>query len=170
VADTDFTDFNQSPMKITLLGIGKTDRPYLKEGISLYEKRIVHYLPFEMRILPDIKTSKGFSKEKVTEQEGIQLLAALRADDLVVLLDERGTEMNSLQFAAFIEKKMTAGTRNLVFIAGGPYGFSQEVYKRSSQKISLSKMTFSHQMVRLIFAEQLYRAMTIIKGEPYHHS
>lgn len=156
-------------MKITLFVIGKTDSSYLKDGILDYMGRIGHYLPFEMKVIPDLKKVKNLSEQEQKGKEGKLLLNQVRSDDYLILLDERGKEFSSKMFASFLEKKMVAGLRNVVFIIGGPYGFSSSMYDRADLRISLSKMTFSHQMVRLIFTEQLYRAMTIIKGEPYHH-
>lgn len=156
-------------MKITLFVIGKTDSSYLKDGILDYMGRIGHYLPFEMKVIPDLKKVKNLSEQEQKGKEGKLLLNQVRSDDYLILLDERGKEFSSKMFASFLEKKMVAGLRNVVFIIGGPYGFSSSIYDRADLRISLSKMTFSHQMVRLIFTEQLYRAMTIIKGEPYHH-
>lgn len=156
-------------MKICLLVVGKTDDTYLQNGIEIYLKRIPHYIPFEMKIIPDLKNSKNLSEEQQKEKEGELILQQLNSSDEVLLLDELGFEASSADFARFLEKKMGSGTKRLVFIIGGPYGFSGSVYSRAHGKFSLSKMTFSHQMVRLIFTEQLYRAMTILKGEPYHH-
>lgn len=156
-------------MKITLLLIGSTDRKYLKEGIDDYLKRVSFYLPFEMRIIPDIKNNRNLSPSQQKEKEGKAILDLVSQGDLLILLDEQGNELSSTGFTKWIEKKMVTGTRQLTFVIGGPYGFSDAVYQRADSKISLSKMTFPHQLVRLIFAEQLYRAMTIIKGEPYHH-
>ncbi len=156
-------------MKITLLVIGKTDAAYVRAGIEEYEKRLVRYVPYEMKILPDIKNSKNMSEGVQKEKEGELLLGQIAPSDYVVLLDEKGKEYDSVGFSEFVAQKMLSGVKALVFVIGGPYGFSEAVYKRCNEKISLSKMTFSHQMVRMIFAEQLYRAMTIMKGEPYHH-
>jgi len=156
-------------MKIELLVIGKTDNKIIKDGFEIYEKRLTHYIPFSMNIIPDIKNVKNMSIEQQKEKEGIEILKRIDNTDLIILLDENGKEFTSKGFSEFIEQKSIAGTKKLIFVIGGPYGFSKEVYQRSNSKISLSKMTFSHQMVRMIFAEQLYRAMTIIKGEPYHH-
>jgi len=156
-------------MKIKLIVIGKTDEKYLSTGIKKYTDRIVHYLPFEYQIIQDVKKTRNLSENQQKEKEGKLILSIVKPGDEVILLDEGGTLTGSVEFARFLEKKMIKGTRNLVFVIGGPYGFSVEIYRTTSSKISLSKMTFSHQMVRLIFSEQLYRALTIIKGEPYHH-
>lgn len=156
-------------MKIELLLIGKTDKGFVKDGIEVYQKRLIHYIPFDIRIIPDIKNSKNMSNEEQKNKEGELIIAAADSSDMVILLDERGKEFSSVSFASFIEKKMISGIKKIIFVIGGPYGFSEEVYRRANGKVSLSKMTFSHQMVRMIFTEQLYRAMTIIKGEPYHH-
>lgn len=149
--------------------IGKTDEPYLQKGIDLFLKRIPHYVPFELKIIPDLKNSKNLSEDQQKEKEGELIIQQLTGFDELILLDEQGTEVSSVAFARFLEKKMLSGIKRLVFVIGGPYGFSESVYSKAAGKISLSKMTFSHQMVRLIFTEQLYRAMTILKGEPYHH-
>lgn len=141
----------------------------MKEGFEIYEKRLVHYIPFKMNIIPDIKNVKNMSVEQQKEKEGAEILKRIDNSDVVVLLDENGKEFSSAGFSDFIQKKTITGIKKLIFVIGGPYGFSQDVYQRSNSKLSLSKMTYSHQMVRMIFAEQLYRGMTIIKGEPYHH-
>jgi len=156
-------------MKILLLTIGNTDKKYMKEGIDDYVKRLSFYLPFETKVIPDIKNRNTLSVELQKEKEGQLILNLIIPGDFLILLDERGAEFSSLEFSKWIEKKMVAGTRQLVFVIGGPYGFSKMVYQRADFKISLSQLTFSHQMVRLIFVEQVYRAMTIIKNEPYHH-
>lgn len=156
-------------MKIKLIVSGKTDRPYLQNGIDIYNKRIMHYLPYEFQVIPDIKNTKGMPENLQKEREGDLLLARLDPDDDLILLDERGKVFSSREFARFLEKNMVGGKKTLVFAIGGPYGFSGKIYNAATSKISLSKMTFSHQMVRLIFTEQLYRALTILKGEPYHH-
>ncbi|MDQ2179282.1 23S rRNA (pseudouridine(1915)-N(3))-methyltransferase RlmH [Marinifilum sp. D714] len=156
-------------MKATLLVIGKTDKDFVKKGIDEYQKRLVHYLPFEFKIIPDLKNTKNLSENQQKQKEGELILEKLKPTDTLILLDENGKEFSSVGFSKFMEQKMISGTRNLVFVIGGPYGFSEEVYKKAQGKVSLSKMTFSHQMIRMIFTEQLYRAMTIIKGEPYHH-
>lgn len=156
-------------MKITLLAIGKTNTKYLQEGIEQYIKRLSHYIPFEFRILPDVKTTKGLTQEKQKEMEGQMFLNCIQSGDVVVLLDEKGKEMTSREFSVYLDKKMVTVAKNLIFVIGGPYGFSQEMYNRANEKLSLSKMTFSHEMIRMFFIEQIYRAMTILKGEPYHH-
>ena len=156
-------------MKITLLAIGKTGTKYLRDGIEIYTKRIGYYVPFEFKVLPDIKTTKSLTIDKQKELEGKQYLSFIQSGDVVVLLDEKGKEMTSREFSVYLDKKMVTVAKNLIFVIGGPYGFSQEMYNRANEKLSLSKMTFSHEMIRLFFVEQIYRAMTILKGEPYHH-
>lgn len=156
-------------MKICLLVIGKTDEDYLQKGLGIFMKRIPHYILFEMKIIPDIKNSKNLSEEQQKEKEGELILQQILSSDELFVLDEKGIETTSEDFARSLEKKMLSGIKRLVFVIGGPYGFSGNIYARANGKLSLSKMTFSHQMVRLIFAEQLYRAFTILKGEPYHH-
>lgn len=156
-------------MKIALIVIGKTDAGYFVEAINEYKNRLVHYIPFEMVVIPDIKNAKNLSESQQKEKEGELILKTLQAGDYLVLLDEKGKEFTSMQFSAYIEKKMHTVPKRLVFVVGGPYGFSEAVYKAAGEKISLSKMTFSHQMIRLIFVEQIYRAMTILNNGPYHH-
>lgn len=156
-------------MKIVFLVTGKTARSGFSDGIGEYCERLKHYADFEMTVIPDLKNVKNLSAEQQKEREGEAILKSLGEGDAVVLLDEHGREYTSMQFADYISKKMLAAPRRLVFVAGGAYGFSERVYKAAQEKISLSKMTFSHQMVRLIFTEQLYRAMTILNNEPYHH-
>ncbi len=156
-------------MKITLLAIGKTNAKYLQEGIDQYTKRLSHYIPFELKILPDVKTTKALTSDKQKEMEGEMFMSAIQQGDWVTLLDERGKEFTSRDFASYIDKKMITIPKNLIFIIGGPYGFSKAMYDRANEKLSLSKMTFSHEMIRLFFVEQIYRVMTILKGEPYHH-
>ena len=156
-------------MKVTLLEMGKTDAEYLKKGIDMYLKRISHYIPFQETVIASLKGTANLSETLQKQKEGELILNSINSSDELILLDERGEHFSSVGFARFVEKKMIGGTRNLVFVIGGPYGFSPEVYARAGSKISLSEMTFSHQMVRLIFVEQFYRAMTILKGEPYHH-
>ncbi|HEY4786339.1 MAG TPA: 23S rRNA (pseudouridine(1915)-N(3))-methyltransferase RlmH [Bacteroidales bacterium] len=156
-------------MKTCFLVIGKTTEDYLKEGIAIYEKRLKNYLSFEIKVLPEIKKTSGLSFEQQKSLEGKMILESINPSDFVILLDERGKELSSTDFANFLQKQMLQRIKSMIFVVGGPYGFSKEIYNRANEKISLSKMTYSHQMVRLIFAEQLYRAMTILKNEPYHH-
>ena len=156
-------------MKISLVVIGKTDAGYLIEAIEDYKSRLKHYIPFEMEVIPDVKNAKNLSEAQQKEKEGEMILKMVQPGDCLVLLDDKGKEYTSMQFSAYIEKKMHTVPKRLVFVVGGPYGFSEAVYGAASEKISLSKMTFSHQMVRLIFVEQIYRAMTILNHEPYHH-
>lgn len=157
-------------MKIELWLVGKTNFSYLKEGIAIYEKRLGHYLPFEKKILPDVKIGKKANPEQTKQAEGKLILSKLNSGDALILLDENGKQRSSEQFADFIQQQLQMSHKRIIFQIGGAYGFSEAVYQRANFKISFSKMTFSHQMVRLIFVEQLYRAMTILKGEPYHHS
>lgn len=154
-------------MNIKLLVIGKTDDKYLQTGIEKYQKRLKHYIRYSFEIIPDIKNKH--QQHVLKQKESEQILIKTAKNDFVVLLDENGKEHTSVGFARFLEKKMLGGCRSLVFVVGGAYGFSEAVYQRANAKLSLSKLTFSHQMVRLIFIEQLYRAMTILKNEPYHH-
>lgn len=156
-------------MKICLLVIGKTDAGYFIDAIREYENRLVHYIPFEMQVISDIKNVKNLTQEQQKEKEGELILKSLQSGDHIVLLDERGKEFSSMQFSAYIERKTHTVSKRLVFIVGGPYGFADAIYQKASERISLSKMTFSHQMIRLFFVEQLYRAMTILNNEPYHH-
>lgn len=156
-------------MKIKLISIGKTDEKALDLLVEKYKNRLGHYVKFEFLVIPDIKNRKNLSLALQKEKEGTLLLNAIQKTDVVVLLDEKGKEYTSNLFSKFIAKKMLSGCKQLVFVIGGPYGFSKEIYQRFNQKISLSKMTFSHQMIRLFFVEQLYRAFTILKNEPYHH-
>jgi len=156
-------------MQITLIQIGKTKFSYLQEGISDYHKRLKHYINFEEITIPDIKNAKNLSVTEIKKKEGEMVLKMIEKPAFLILLDERGKQSSSEEFAEFIRKNMNSG-KDIVLLVGGAYGFSEDVYSRANDTVSLSKMTFSHQLVRLIFAEQLYRAMTIIKGEPYHHS
>lgn len=156
-------------MKITLLTIGKTEDKYLLEGIEIYLKRLKHYITFRILEIPELKGTKNLSQEQQKSKEAELIFKNINSTDHVILLDENGQELSSKQFSVFLNKKMVGGQQHLVFVVGGPYGFSDDIYKRSNEKISLSKMTFSHQMIRLFFTEQLYRAYTILKGEPYHH-
>jgi 23S rRNA (pseudouridine1915-N3)-methyltransferase len=157
-------------MKILLLVIGKTDEEYLITGIKKYVGRLGHYVSFEMKEIPDIRNRKTLSEEQQKKAESFLLLQQLQLGDHVVLLDENGKQYTSVAFAETMEKLMASGAKRIVFVIGGPYGFAQEVYDKADAKLSLSPMTFSHQMVRLVFVEQLYRAFTILKGEPYHHN
>ena len=156
-------------MKVTLLLSGRTVKDYLSEGIKIYEQRINRYIPFGIEIAPEIKKRGSFTDQDVKIREGRHLLKRISPGDFLILLDEKGKEFNSVQFSQFIDNHMVQGRKNIIFAVGGPYGFSGELLKRADLKISLSKMTFSHQIIRIIFLEQLYRAFTIIKGEPYHH-
>lgn len=156
-------------MKITLLTIGKTEDKYLIEGIEIYLKRLKHYILFKIKEIPELKNTKSLSREQQKSKEAELIFKNLNSTDHVILLDEKGKELSSIQFSGFLNNKMVGGLQNLVFIVGGPYGFNEDIYDRCNDKISFSKMTFSHQMIRLFFAEQLYRACTILKGEPYHH-
>lgn len=156
-------------MKIELAVIGKTSIGYLKQGIDEYIKRLKHYVPFEIKYIDDIKNTKNISEDQQKRTEGAKILSLLDKSDFVVLLDEHGKEYTSIQYSSYIQKRMLSGAKKVVFVIGGPYGFSQEVYDRANDKISFSKMTFNHEIIRLIFTEQLYRAYTIINHEPYHH-
>ena len=156
-------------MNIVLLTVGKTEASFRKEALAEYQRRLQHYVPFELQALPEVKNTKNLTKTEQKNQEGVLIRKAMQAGDWFVLLDEQGKEYTSMQFAAYLEKKIQIVSRRLVFVIGGPYGFSDEVYQMASERLSLSKMTFSHQMIRPIFVEQLYRAMTILRGEPYHH-
>ena len=156
-------------MNIKLLAVGKTDNPALQQLIDMYEKRLSYYINFELQLLPDIKKSKSLSEEQQKAKEGELILGNVASSHHLILLDERGKEVTSVAFADELQKKMNAGIKQLTFVIGGPYGFSKEVYDRANGKLSLSKLTFSHQMIRLFFVEQLYRAFTILRNEPYHH-
>ena len=155
-------------MKVTLIQTGKTRSDYLHDGISDYQKRLSHYISFNELTLPDLKSKKNIPVEEIKLREGEQLLKKCKPADFVILLDENGKNYSSVELANYLQNKITAG-KDIVMVIGGAFGFSGEVYRRANDMISLSRMTFSHQMVRLILAEQLYRAMTIIRGEPYHH-
>lgn len=155
-------------MKTELIVVGRTVNKHFTAGIADYVERIGHYMPFNMTVIPELKNTKNISEEQQKQAEGELVLKQLQAQDTVVLLDEHGQEPRSIELARWLERKQQAA-RRLVFVIGGPYGFSDAVYARANEQLSLSRLTFSHQMVRLIFVEQLYRACTIIKGEPYHH-
>jgi 23S rRNA (pseudouridine1915-N3)-methyltransferase len=156
-------------MKIKLIAIGKTDESYLVQGIEKYAQRLKHYVSYGFIILPDYKAGSKINIDKQKQDEGLAILKKIQANDYVLLLDEKGKQHSSEEFATILQKRMNSG-QDMVFVIGGPFGFSEELYQRANEKISLSKMTFSHQMVRLFFTEQLYRAFTILKGEKYHHS
>ncbi len=156
-------------MKITLIAVGKTSTDYVARGIEEFIKRVNRYIQMELCIIPDVKASKTLSEDSQKQREGQAILNTLQGGDIVVLLDEKGKELTSRDFSAMIERRMIQGLKRLVFVIGGPYGFSNDVYARADEKLSLSRMTFTHEMVRLFFTEQLYRAMTIMRGEPYHH-
>lgn len=156
-------------MNITLLTVGKTDVKWVKVGLEVYTSRLKHYIPFTVTEIPELKKVSALTNEQIKEKEGELILKQLGPQDRLVLLDEHGREFRSVEFAEWLEKTLAGGAKNLVFVIGGAYGFSPAVYSRAQEKLSLSAMTFSHQMVRTIFAEQLYRAFTILKGEPYHH-
>lgn len=156
-------------MKLTLLTVGRTDVAWVREGLRLYASRLGHYVPFSVLEIPELKNVSALSKEQIKAREGALVLEKIRPSDSVFLLDEHGKEYRSTEFADFIRDRLSRSGKDIVFVIGGAYGFSDEVYSRADGKLSLSQMTFSHQMVRTIFAEQLYRAFTIIKGEPYHH-
>ena len=156
-------------MKITFLTIGKTEDKYLLEGMEKYLKRLKHYINFKVLELPELKNTKNLSEDQQKIKEAELIFKNISNTDHIILLDENGVNYSSTQFSGYLNKKMISSVQHLVFVVGGPYGFSNEVYNRAQDKISLSKMTFSHQMVRLFFIEQVYRAFTIMKGEPYHH-
>ena len=155
-------------MKIKLLAIGKTDNKLLEQLMDVYQKRLKHYVKFELEVIPDIK-QKSLSHEEQKTKEGQLILKKLKAEDYLMLLDEKGESYRSVEFAKLLQKRMNSGIKQLVLVIGGPYGFSNEVYQKAKSQISLSKMTFSHQMIRLFIIEQIYRSFTILKNEPYHH-
>lgn len=155
-------------MKITLLVVGKTTDGNIDKLILEYQKRLRHYIPFVLQVIPELKNTKSLTPEQQKQAEAELILRTITPTTDLILLDEHGKEYRSIEFADYLQKRMSSG-RDVVFVVGGPYGFAEQVYERSNGKISLSKMTFSHQMVRLFFVEQVYRAMTILRGEPYHH-
>ena len=161
--------FRSMFMNIKLIVVGKTDDSNLNELIAQYTKRLAHYINFSIEILPDIKQAKNLSESEQKTREGAQILAKIGAGDVLILLDEKGKQFSSMDFAAQLQKRMNSGVKQLVYVIGGPYGFSEELYSKAQGKISLSSMTFSHQMIRLFFIEQLYRGFTILRNEPYHH-
>ncbi|WPR75136.1 23S rRNA (pseudouridine(1915)-N(3))-methyltransferase RlmH [Algoriphagus sp. NG3] len=156
-------------MQIKLIAIGKTDNKAIIELIEEYSKRLNFYIKFEFEVIPDLKNTKSLSEILQKEKEGELILKKLVPSDELILLDERGKSYNSMDFSVYLQKKMNSGLKQLIFIIGGPYGFSDEVYARANGKLSISKMTFSHQMIRPFFIEQLYRGFTILRNEPYHH-
>lgn len=156
-------------MTIKLIAIGKTDNSELKTLIETYEKRLSHYINFQLEIIPDIKKVKNLSESQQKQKEGELILDKITSTDCLILLDENGKHLDSVSFSDYLQKHMNSGIKQLIFVIGGPYGFSDDVYSKAQGKLSLSKMTFSHQMVRLFFIEQLYRGFTILKNEPYHH-
>jgi 23S rRNA (pseudouridine1915-N3)-methyltransferase len=157
-------------MKIILLVVGKTNEAWAKTAIAEYEKRLKHYLSFQVEEIPDLKSAKNLTENQIKGREAEQILSWCKPGDVMILLDEKGEQLTSEDFAGMLQKKMNAGIRNLVFVAGGPYGFAETVYSACKDRVSLSKMTLTHQMVRVFFVEQVYRAMTILYNEPYHHS
>ena len=159
----------KNTMNIKLIAIGKTDHKNLQALMDEYQKRLSFYIKFELEIIPDIKNAKNLSEPQQKEKEGELILQKLSPTDFLILLDENGKSFSSVEFSEELQKKMNAGIKTLVYVIGGPYGFSEAVYQKAQQKISLSKMTFSHQMARLFFIEQLYRGFTILRNEPYHH-
>lgn len=156
-------------MTIKLVCIGKTDSAEINQLTQMYIKRLQFYVKFEMEIIPDLKKAKNLDENQQKIKEGELILSKVQVSDFLVLLDEKGKEFTSVGFSEYIQKRLNSGMKQLIFVVGGPYGFSDEVYKRANSKIALSKLTFSHQMVRVFFTEQLYRAFTILKNEPYHH-
>ena len=156
-------------MNIKLIVVGKTDEKYLQEGIQLYVRRITHYINFEIVVIPSLKDQKGASPDEIREREAVLILKHIDKSDRVVLLDEHGAQYTSVGFSQYLQKQMNTSVRNMVFVIGGAFGFSPKVYSAANDKVSLSMMTFNHQMVRLFFVEQLYRAFTILHHEPYHN-
>lgn len=156
-------------MKITLLTVGKTDKDWVRQGMDIYMSRLKHYIPFNVVEIPELKNVSALTKDQIKTREGELILKSLRPTDDVILMDERGKQYSSVEFAKILQDKISYIGKDIVFVIGGAYGFSQAVYERTDSKISLSRMTFSHQMVRAIFVEQIYRAFTIMRGEPYHH-
>jgi len=155
-------------MKLTLLVVGKTVQPALQTMLTDYQNRLTHYVPFNVQVIDELKNTKSLTEDQQKQAQGERILKSVDPSTLLILLDEHGKQLRSIEFADYMQRLMSGG-KNVVFVVGGPYGFSEEVYKRANGMLSLSKMTFSHQMIRLIFTEQLYRAMTILRGEPYHH-
>ena len=162
-------DYCSDTMKITLLTVGKTDKEWVRQGMDIYVSRLKHYVPFSVVEIPELRNVSALTKDQIKTREGELILKNIRPTDDVILLDERGKEYTSVELAKVIQDKMSYTGKDMVYVIGGAYGFSEAVYQRANSKISLSRMTFSHQMVRAIFVEQIYRAFTIMKGEPYHH-
>lgn len=156
-------------MKITLITVGKTDKDWVRQGMEIYISRLKHYIPFSVTEIPELKNVSSLSKEQIKQREGELIMKLVRPTDDLILLDEHGKEYTSVDFAKLMQNKISYTGKDITFVIGGAYGFSPTVYERANSKMSLSKMTFSHQMVRAIFIEQLYRAFTIMRGEPYHH-
>ena len=156
-------------MKITLLTVGKTDKDWVRQGMEIYVSRLKHYIPFAVVEMPELKNVSALTKDQIKTREGELILKNIKPTDDLILLDERGKEYTSVELAKVIQDKISYVGKDMVYVIGGAYGFSDAVYQRANSKISLSRMTFSHQMVRAIFVEQIYRAFTIMKGEPYHH-
>lgn len=156
-------------MKITLLTVGKTDRDWVRQGMEIYVSRLKHYIPFSVVEIPELKNVSALTRDQIKTREGEMILKSIKPSDDLVLLDERGKEYTSVELAKVIQDKMSYVGKDIVYVIGGAYGFSEAVYRRADSRISLSRMTFSHQMVRAIFVEQIYRAFTIMRGEPYHH-
>jgi len=156
-------------MKITLLSVGKTDKDWVRQGLDIYVSRLKHYIPFSVVEIPELKNVSSLSKEQIKTREGELILKNVRPTDDVILMDERGRQFSSVEFAKVLQDKISYIGKDIVFVIGGAYGFSEDVYRRADSRISLSRMTFSHQRERAIFAEQIYRAFTIMRGEPYHH-
>ena len=156
-------------MQLNILCIGKTGKKFLEEGEAEYLKRLSNYIPVQLTVIPDIRNAKSLSEQQIRQKEGLLFLEKIGPKETVILLDERGKQFDSVAFSDFLQEQFNRGGKQVFFLIGGPYGFSDEIYKRANGQLSLSKMTFSHQMVRLFFIEQLYRAMTILRGEPYHH-
>ncbi len=156
-------------MKTLLLVVGKTTDPHIIKLIDEYVSRINHYMPFSIEVIPELKSAKNLSTDQQKDKEAELIQKILQPGDYIVLLDEHGKERRSVEFANWMQKRMVSGPRRLVFVVGGPYGFAPQIHKMGNEEISLSQMTFSHQMIRLLFTEQIYRAMTILNGEPYHH-
>jgi len=156
-------------MKLALLQTGKTDEAYIRDAVAVYEKRIAKYARFEMITLPDIRNARNMPASVLKEKEGEQMLNIIRPDDMVILLDDKGREYTTMEFASFLKDRLMSSKKRILFVVGGAWGFDDKIYERADHKLSLSRLTFSHQLVRLLFAEQLYRVLTVISGDPYHH-